>query len=74
MEDLPHLVLADLEEDLILELVDAIVHGAHDREEAVDEAVDHQVEHPRGLLGQLVAPIALAKAFKGWTVVMVDRD
>jgi hypothetical protein len=54
-EHLLQLLVACFAEDLILELVDPVVEGGQDREEAIDEPVDDPVEQQRGTVDRLVA-------------------
>ena len=50
LEDLLELLVARVQERLVLQLVDAVVEVGEDREEAVGERVDDLVEQPRRLV------------------------
>ena len=74
-EDLLELLVAGVEEDLVLELVDAVVEVGEDREEAVDEPVDDPVEQQRRVVDRLLAlHVALAHLGEGRRIVAVDGD
>ena len=75
LKDLLQLLVVGLEEDRVLELVDAVVEGCEDGEEAVDQPVDDPVEQQRRLFNRLVASlIAAADLGKRGAVVAMDSD
>ena len=69
------LLVACVEEGLVLEIVDAVVEVGEDREEAVDEAVDDPVEQMPGIVHRLLAlHVALPHVGEGGRFVAVDGD
>ena len=68
-------VVAGVQEDLVLELVDAVVEVGEDREEAVDEPVDDPVEQQRRVVDRLLAlHVALTHLGERRAVVAVHGD
>ena len=61
-EDLLQLLVAGVEERLVLELVDAVVEVGEDREEAVDEPVDDPVEQLAGIVDRRLCASRSARA------------
>src|SRR5204863_6119952 len=75
LEDLLELVLVGLQEDRVLEVIDAVVQRGEAREETVDEAVDNPIQQERWVVDRSLAlPIAPADLCKGRTVVAMNGD
>jgi hypothetical protein len=72
LEDVLQLLVVGLAEDRVLQLVDSIVEGGEDREEAVDKPIDDSVEQQRRLL--FASLVAAADLGEGGTVVVMDGD
>jgi len=69
------LFITGVEENLVLEFVDAIVEVGENREEAVDESVDDSVEEFPGLVDCLLSSyVSLSDLGESWALVAVDGD